>query len=92
MPLTVTDAPERGRFEAHLDGELAGYLEYRKTDGVWSLTHAFTFPHQRGKGIAAEVTRFALDAAKEEGATVRPVCPYVADFIAAHDEYAALTL
>jgi predicted GNAT family acetyltransferase len=90
MALTVTDAPDQQRYEARLDGDLAGYLEYRKADGVWSLTHAFTFPHQRGQGIAAEVTRYALDEARKAGASVRPVCPFVADYMAAHAEYAAL--
>jgi len=87
----VTDVPDQNRFEARLDGELAGYLEYDKSGEVWSLTHAFTLPHRRGFGVAAEVTRFALDAATEAGVTVRPVCPFVADFIAAHQEYEALT-
>ena len=91
MALTVTDAPDQNRFEGRFDGELAGYLEYRRADGVWFLTHAFTLPHQRGRGVAAEVTRHALDSAKAAGATVRPVCPFVADFIAAHQEYEALT-
>jgi predicted GNAT family acetyltransferase len=91
MAIIVTDAPDLERFEARLDGELAGYLEYQKFGDTWSLNHAFTFPHLRGNGIAAEVTRFALDAAGEAGATVRPVCPFVADYIAANPQYAALT-
>jgi uncharacterized protein len=91
MPLTVCDAPDRNRFEACLDGELAGYLEYSKSGETWALTHAFTLPHQRGKGIAAEVTRYALDAAAEARATVRPVCPFVVDYIVANPQYAALT-
>jgi predicted GNAT family acetyltransferase len=91
MALDVNDAPDQNRFEARLDGELAGYLEYRKGEGVWSLTHAFTLPHHRGHGVAAEVTRFALNAAREAGVTVRPVCPFVVDFIASHQEYEALT-
>jgi predicted GNAT family acetyltransferase len=91
VALTVKDVPEQNRYEARLDGELAGYLEYRKNGDTWSLTHAFTLPHQRGKGVAAEVTRFALDAAHDAGAIVRPICPFVADYVAANPQYAALT-
>lgn len=91
MPLTVADVPDQNRYEARLDGELAGYLEYAKSGDSWALTHAFTLPHQRGKGVAAEVTRYALDAATEAHATVRPICPFVADYIAANPQYAALT-
>jgi predicted GNAT family acetyltransferase len=92
MALTVTDVPDQNRFEARLDdGELAGFLEYHKIGDSWSLTHAFTFPHQRGNGVAAQVTKFALDAAQEAGATVRPICPFVADYIEANPQYTALT-
>lgn len=91
MALTVSDVPQQNRYEARLDGELVGYLEYHKAGDRWSFTHAFTFPHQRGNGVAAAVTRFALEAAAEAGATVRPVCPFVADYVAANPQYAALT-
>ena len=40
--------------------------------------------------MAAEVTRVTLDAARAGGARVRPVCPYVADYLAAHPQYADL--
>jgi uncharacterized protein len=91
MAIIVTDSPDLHRFEARLDGELAGYLEYQKSGDTWSLNHAFTFPHLRGRGVAAEVTRYALDAADEAGVTVRPICPFVANYIAANPRYAALT-
>jgi predicted GNAT family acetyltransferase len=95
MAITVTDVPDLQRFEGRLDGELAGYLEYHKDGDVWSLNHAFTFPALRGNGVAAQVTKYALDAAVAAGARVRPVCPFVADYlaanIAANPEYAALT-
>jgi uncharacterized protein len=91
MAITVTDAPDLHRFEGRLDGELVGYLEYHKDGDVWSFNHAFTFPELRGRGIAAQVTKYALDAAIAEGAGVRPVCPFVRDYIAANPEYAALT-
>jgi uncharacterized protein len=95
MAIIVTDVPELQRFEGRLDGELAGYLEYHKDGDVWSLNHAFTFPAQRGRGVAAQVTKYALDAAVAEQVHVRPVCPFVSDYIeaniATNPEYAALT-
>ncbi|WP_051367973.1 GNAT family N-acetyltransferase [Hamadaea tsunoensis] len=88
--MEITDAPDLDRFEARVDGELAGYLEYARHGGVWAYNHAFTFPEFRGRGIAAEVTRFALDAAEAAGVRVRAVCPFVADYLAAHPGYAHL--
>jgi predicted GNAT family acetyltransferase len=90
MTITVMDVPELDRFEGRLDGELAGYLEYVRSEGVWALNHAFTFPAFRGHGMAGEVTRHALEAARAAGARVRPVCSFVADYIELHREYADL--
>ncbi|MEV6967068.1 GNAT family N-acetyltransferase [Hamadaea sp. NPDC051192] len=99
--MIVNDVPELARFEGRLEGrpedpagagDLAGYLEYHRFDGVWALNHAFTFPAYRGRGVAAEITRAALDAAREAGAQVRPICPFVADYLDTHPEYADLAV
>ena len=39
-------------------------------------------------GWPPQVTRAALDAARAEHVRVRPVCPFVVDYVAAHPEYA----
>lgn len=90
--MIVTDVPQLSRFEGRVDGELAGFLEYTRSGEVWSLDHAFTFPAFRGRGYAAEITTAALDAARAAGVRVRPVCPFVADFLDQHPEYAELAV
>ncbi|NUR72930.1 MAG: N-acetyltransferase [Hamadaea sp.] len=97
----MNDVPELARFEGRLDraegsgdgsGDLAGYLEYHRFDGVWALNHVFTFPAYRGRGVAAELTKAALAAAREAAVQVRPICPFVADYLDTHPEYADLVV
>ncbi|MEV0271009.1 GNAT family N-acetyltransferase [Hamadaea sp. NPDC050747] len=97
--MIVNDVPELTRFEGRWEdrpgeadsrGDLAGYLEYHRFDGVWAFNHVFTFPAYRGRGVAAEITRAALAAAREAGTQVRPICPFVADYLDTHPEYADL--
>ncbi|MFW6339880.1 MAG: GNAT family N-acetyltransferase [Wenzhouxiangella sp.] len=43
-----------------------------------------------GRGIAGQLTRHALDWARAEGLTVQPACPYVANWVQRHPDYADL--
>jgi uncharacterized protein len=88
--LSVIDVPDRGRFEATLDGELVGLLDYQRKDGLIFYNHAETMIPFRGRGIAGQVVRTALLAARAEGLRVVPRCPYVADWIDAHPEFQPL--
>ncbi|NUT32703.1 MAG: N-acetyltransferase [Hamadaea sp.] len=90
--MIVTDVPELTRFEGRVDGDLVGFLEYTRSEGVWSLDHAFTFPAHRGNGYAARITEAALDAARAAGVRVKPVCPFVADYLDQHPTYADLAV
>lgn len=78
------------RFVFSRDGVDLAHLEYVVRDGVWFITHTFTEPAARGQGLAAQVTRAALDGARADGVRVRPVCPYVVEYMSAHPEYADL--
>jgi len=84
--LIVTDAPERGRYEAHLDGELAGILEYVLKYGRLALIHTEVLPAHEGKGIGSTLVRFALDDARRRGLRVIATCPYVQDYMTRHPE------
>lgn len=75
------------RFVLAEDGADIAHLEYVVRDGVWFITHTFTEPAARGRGLAAKVTRAALDEARDRHVLVRPVCPFVVDYVAAHPEY-----
>ncbi len=55
-----------------------------------NLYHTFTDPALRGKGLAAQVVRAALEFAKKNNLKVIPTCSYVQSFIAKNDEYKEL--
>jgi predicted GNAT family acetyltransferase len=82
----VTDAPERGRYEAHLDGQLAGVLEYIIKYRRLALVHTEVLPAYEGRGIGSTLVRFALDDARKRGLRVIAICPYVQDYLTRHPE------
>jgi predicted GNAT family acetyltransferase len=91
MNLTVTDAPDRHRFEAWTDGKLAGFASYSFGNGVIEFLHTEVDPDLEGQGVGAALARAALDAAATRGIRVRAFCPFIADWIARHPEYQQLT-
>jgi len=91
MAMDVTNAPERRRYEARIDGELAGIAEYRASDRIVTFIHTEVMPDFEGKGVASTLVRAALDDVRAHGKKVRAVCPFVKRFVEKHsDEYGEL--
>lgn len=88
--MDVTDNEAAGRFEIEVDGEVAGFAEYRLRDGAMSLTHTVVEPAYEGRGVGSALVEGALDAARERGLAVLPYCPFVRDYVEKHPEYADL--
>ncbi len=84
--IVVTDAPERLRYEADIDGVLAGILEYKIKQDRIALIHTEVPPEFEGHGVAAAITRFALDDARLRGLRVLALCPYVRRYLETHPE------
>ena len=85
--ITVTRNDELGRFEATVDGELAGYAEFQSGEGHIVFTHTEVDDAVEGRGVGSALVRGALDAARDRNTAVRPDCPFVRAYIARHDEY-----
>lgn len=79
----------RNRFETEVDGHL-GVLDYVIEGDLLRLTHAGVPEAIGGRGIAGDLTRTALDWARDKGYRVQPDCPYVKAWIGKHPEYADL--
>jgi predicted GNAT family acetyltransferase len=90
QPPIVTDAPERERYEAHLDGRLAGVVEYRDRPGERVFVHTEVSPAEGGHGIGGALARAALDDVRARGLAAVPMCPFIAAWIRRHPEYRAL--
>jgi uncharacterized protein len=90
MTPTVTDVPERGRFEIDIDGGVVGFAEYRRGQGVIAFVHTELDPAHDGAGLGTLLVRAALDSARAQGLAVLPICPFVRSFIDSHREYLEL--
>ncbi|MFB9659769.1 GNAT family N-acetyltransferase [Glycomyces mayteni] len=88
MAVEVTDAPDRHRWEARIDGELVGFAQYEREDGAITFFH--TEVEREGAGVGTALVRASLDAARGAGERVHPVCPFYAGWIERHPEYGDL--
>ena len=90
--VTVRDNPGLSRFEAYVDGRLAGFSAYELTDGVITFTHTEVDDAFEGQGVGSALVRWELDFVRAEGGRrVRPLCPFVRAWIDKHPDYADLT-
>jgi predicted GNAT family acetyltransferase len=84
----VTDDPGRSRFEAHVDGELAGFAAYEAADDLIMFTHTQVFDAFEGRGVGSALARGALDAVRADGTRkVLPRCPFIRSWIEEHPDY-----
>jgi uncharacterized protein len=88
--ITIADRPEAGRFEALVDGTVAGFAEYRRRGSSVAFTHTVVEPEFEGHGVGSALARGALDAVRAEGASVLPFCPFIRSWIQRHPDYVDL--
>ena len=80
--------PEAHRYEAHIDGELAGFSEYQLTDQLVIFTHTEVGEEFGGMGVGSTLARFALDDVRADGQRqVLPLCPFIKGWIDKHPDY-----
>jgi uncharacterized protein len=80
-----------GRFEIEQDGHVA-YLEYTIAGDVLGLVHTEVPKELRGRGLASELAKSALEYARENQMRVDVICPSVAAYVGRHKEYSDLLL
>ncbi|HEX7815676.1 GNAT family N-acetyltransferase [Dyella sp.] len=79
----------RHRFETRVDG-VACVLDYQLSERVMTVIHTVVPEAVAGRGIAANLTRMAMDTARQEGWKVVPACSYAEAWMRRHPEYADL--
>lgn len=88
--IAIADNPGEQRYEIQVDGELAGFVQYRARPGLLALIHTEIDDRFEGQGVASKLIAFALDDARERGLAVLPFCPFVNAYIQRHHEYVDL--
>lgn len=87
MAITVQDNPADSRFEITVEGELAGYVDYRRDGQEYALPHTRVFTQFEGRGIGGQLIAGALSEISSRGGTVLPYCPFVPKVIRDNPEY-----
>jgi predicted GNAT family acetyltransferase len=90
MPAEVVDNPAEHRFEISLDGEAAGFTEYRPHGDALEFFHTVIGEAFEGKGLGSILIGSTLDAIRERGVKIVPTCTFVRGYIDKHPEYADL--
>ncbi|TGL76483.1 GNAT family N-acetyltransferase [Leptospira yasudae] len=83
----VVHSESESKFYAQVDG-YESHLYYREEGNeVWNLLSTYVPPEHRGKGLAADLVRTALDKARSLNKRIIPSCSYVVTFLNRHPDY-----
>jgi uncharacterized protein len=82
---TIEHDPSAHRFSTTVDGSLAA-LDYTLSGDVMAITHTHVPEAIGGRGIAADLMRAALKAARAAGWQVVPVCSYAVAYMRRHPD------
>ena len=85
----VIDNKPQSRFELDVGGAVA-FANYRLAPSSVIITHTETPRSLRGRGIASELIKGALDLIRADGHRVIAGCGFVVDYLRKHPEYADL--
>jgi len=88
MTITVALKNEKKRYEAAVDGQPAGIVEYENIgDDVVDLVHTEVYDEYAGKGVGSEMVKGTLDQLRSIDKKVKPSCSFVKKYIDEHPEY-----
>jgi hypothetical protein len=85
----VRDNKALHRFELVV-GDQSAFANYRQTPNAVIITHTETPRALRGRGIASELVKGALEMIRADGRKVIAGCGFVVDYLDKHPEYADL--
>jgi len=86
----LQDATPRNRYEALVNGELAGFIDYRDAGAARELVHTEVLPQHEGRGLGGQLAAFALEDARQQDRKVVPACSFIEAYIRRHPHTADL--
>ena len=88
MNIVVEHDKEHHKFISDLEGKVS-HLQYKVLPDGKTLGYVSTFVpvELRGRKIAQQIVKVALDYAKENNYKVIPLCSFVQDYVDHHPEY-----
>ena len=85
----VRDNREKSRFELDIGSDIA-FANYRLTPSAVIITHTETPAALRGRGVASELVKGALELIRRDGRKVIAGCGFVVDYLDKHPDPADL--
>jgi uncharacterized protein len=85
--VVVSDNKAARRYEAHVDGQLAGLTTYLLEDNRVVFTHAEVYPRWEGRGVGSALAKAALDDVVRQGKLITPKCPFIVGYVKEHPSY-----
>jgi predicted GNAT family acetyltransferase len=83
----VRDNPEESRFEAYVDGELAGFSAYVVGSGAINFVHTEVDDDYEGQGVGSSLVEQMMEQLRDGDLTVTASCPFVRSWIRKHPDY-----
>jgi len=68
-------------------GQTMAFANYRLAPGAVIITHTETPPALRGRGIASQLVKGALEQIRADGLKVVAGCSFVVDYLRDHPEF-----
>lgn len=78
---------DEDRFEALINHEIIGVVNYYKEDNVIIVTHTGVKPKYEGQGIAGALTKNVLNYVIKNNFKITPLCSYTKSYIDRHPEH-----
>ena len=83
----TTATQEADRFTISVEGRPVGFTEFADRDGQRVFPHTEVDDEFEGRGLATIVVAEALQATKDDGLRIAPVCKLVAAYVEKHSEF-----
>jgi predicted GNAT family acetyltransferase len=91
--VTTKNNESENRYEAYVDGALAGFAEYRLHEGIIEFHHTVVDDDFEGQGVGSSLARGALDDVRSDGSRkVKATCEFIAGWIDKHPDYQDLVV
>ena len=84
--VSVRDNVDRKRFEIDLGDGTFAFADYNLLAGRIMFTHTKVPEAHEGEGLGTALIQAGLDAARERGLKVIPICPFFAAYMQKHGE------
>jgi predicted GNAT family acetyltransferase len=85
--VNVVHNTAESRYEIHVDGQVAGFTQYRTAPDAIDFVHTEIDDAYEGQGLGGQLARGALDDVRARGQKVIATCPFIKGWIAKHEDY-----